>query len=486
MTVQNPQALIGQWLPGGYRIRRLIGAGAFAWVYHATTARNESVAIKVLQSASPEARTMFVREIKILRQLPLSANCVRYIDDGVTDDGLLFLAMEYVDGCTLKDGFKFKPVWDVDEACELMLQLCDALGGLHRLGLAHRDLKPENIMLTRDWQVKLMDFGLVKDAQGLLKLFESEDILTGRDFAENIDKAMLAGTPEYMAPEQFSDPLVEDESQARTDTWTDVYSLGLIFYQLLTGRKLFPFQPSATDQSGYARALLAYIKSRTNFSDRDLVRPEEIPPALWPVIAAALRQDPKRRPHDAAALAVLIRQYVETGESAGAFEDDSQTSIADMSKLLAGLQMDSSEWASWETTRTRPRSSASSKEVRSNSEEDNERTATPFDVATVQAYREERLNAPGGPNYTLPPGALFANQVLAAVPIPPQPVAPAAVKGLPVASSPQVPVVRSPTEVSSAGAGMCMSRRGRARMTVIAVAMGLLAIAGMAVFAWVR
>jgi serine/threonine-protein kinase len=427
MTAPNAQALIGQWLPGGYRIRRLIGAGAFAWVYYAETAHKEPVAIKVLQAPSHEAKTLFVREIKILRQLPPSPHCVQYIDDGQTEEGLPFLAMEFIDGCTLKDALRFKPTWQPDEACALMLQLCEAFAGLHHLGLAHRDLKPENVMLTRDWQVKLMDFGLVKDAQGLLKLFESEDILTGRDFAENIDKAMLAGTPEYMAPEQFSDPLAEDETQTKTDTWTDVYSLGLIFYQLLVGEKLFPFNPRATDQSGYARELLAYIKSRSAFRDEQLERPPAVPAPLWPVLASALRQNPKQRPYNATALGEAIRQYLETGES-NAFEDESHTSVADMGQLLASLRAQGRLVSDRPPAPEKPAVRSPKPAAPATSE------AAPVDVAAVQAYRENRLNAPGRPDYTLPPGALHASQIPSLVP--PPVVAPAAPEAM---ASPAIP-----------------------------------------------
>jgi serine/threonine protein kinase len=413
MSGDQAQALIGQWLPGGYRIIRLIGAGAFAWVYYAETMRGEPVAIKVLQAPSQEARTLFTREIKILRQLPSSPYCVQYIDDGLTEEGLPFLAMEFVDGCTLKDGFRFKPLWGVDEACALMLQLCEALSGLHRLGLAHRDLKPENVMLTRTWQVKLMDFGLVKDAQGLLKLFESEDILTGRDFAENIDKALLAGTPEYMAPEQFSDPLVEDESLAKTDTWTDVYSLGLIFYQLLVGKKLFPFESKATDQVGYAREMLAYVRARGSVRDEQIERPAEVPAALWPVLASALRQNPKQRPYNAPALAETIRQYLETGESHG-FDDDeeSHTSVADMSHVLAALR-------GVPLGNTAPSTPSPARPPKPPVESAGSERAAPLDVAAIQAYRDQRLNAPGRADYTLPPGMLHASQLPSLVPPPP-------------------------------------------------------------------
>jgi serine/threonine protein kinase len=353
-----------------------------------------------------------------------------------------FMVMEFIDGATLKDAFKFKPVWQVEEACYLMLQLCDALSGLHRLGLAHRDLKPENVMVTRDWQVKLMDFGLVKDAQGLLKLFESEDILAGRDFAENIDKAMLAGTPEYMAPEQFSDPMMEDESQAKTDTWSDVYSLGLIFYQLLTGKKLFPFKAATGNEQGaYARALLAYIKQRTGFQDGAMVRPEQIPPKLWPIMTIALRQNPKQRYHNATELGDAIKKFAETGESESEFRDDEHTSMADMGMLLATLNARDAQQGApagaeaesdYDMTsvvsemsdatvvapngmqgyRPRPaRAGMLPGQEYTNPGRSKSVPPPALDLGAVQAYRQERLNRPGGPDYTVPPGQVHSAQV---------------------------------------------------------------------------
>jgi serine/threonine protein kinase len=443
MTGQDPKSLINTTLPGGYHLQRFIGAGAFAWVFFAIDSKKQPCAVKVLTADTPEARTLFVREIKILRQLPQNRYCVKYVGDGTTAKGMPFLAMEYIDGCTLKDALKFQPVWDVNEALKFGLQLCEALHGLHKYGLAHRDLKPENVMLTREWEVRLMDFGLVKDAQGLLKLFESEDIMSGRDFAENIDKAMLAGTPEYMAPEQFSDPMVQDEHEAKTDTWTDVYSTALILYQLITGEKLFPFKPTAKDQKGYARELLAYIRSRTEAQDSQLRRPAAIPERLWPVLLSALRSNPKQRPHNADAFGQKLRTYIEQGE-VEEFEDDEHTSVASMSMLLSVVQpaamatmakaanagpsaLDKNAGLSGKSAaKVLPPSKAgpslppsrapASSGGSSGAPSPPKRPAAgpdgrPVDVAAVQAYREQRLNKPSGPDYTLPPGALNAKDI---------------------------------------------------------------------------
>ena len=325
---------IGRNLAPGFQVQRFIGAGAFAWVYLATGARNEEVAIKIQYNLADDARKRFTREIKVLQQLPQNDYLIRYVADGTTPEGLPYLVMEYVDGATLKESLKYKPTWPPQEAANFMIQLCDAFGGLHELGLAHRDVKPDNIMLTRDWRVKLMDLGLVKDAQGLLHLFETEDILEGRDFGENLDKGVLAGTPEYMAPEQFSDPSLEDDSKAQTDTMTDVYSLGLIFYEMIAGQKLFAFNANTKSQGDYARSLLDYLKVRTNQRDESLRPPNGVDDALWSIMMRALRADPKLRQRNAPELGADIRRYLETGQGI-VIQDEEKTSAIDLNDFLA-------------------------------------------------------------------------------------------------------------------------------------------------------
>jgi serine/threonine protein kinase len=265
---------------------------------------------------------------------------VKYYADGVTPEGYPYLIMEFVDGMTLKEALKRRKVWPIEESCELILQLCDAFGGLHQLGVVHRDVKPDNIMLTRNHQVKLMDLGLIKDAQGLCKLLESEDIMEGKDFADNLDKGVLAGTPEYMAPEQFSDPSLADESQSKTDTWTDVYSLGLIFYEMLVGKKLFVFNPPVNaPQSEFAKALLAFLTMRTQQRDEEIIPPPNIPFQLWTVIARALHADPTLRQRNASEFAEDLHRFMLTGE--GVVEQDSdKTSAIDLSRFSDVLRKD--------------------------------------------------------------------------------------------------------------------------------------------------
>ena len=301
---------IGAVLAGGYKIERFVGSGAFAYVYFAKAPTGQGCAVKIQYNLAQDARIRFSREVKVLREIPPNDYLVRYFSDGETPEGYPYLIMEFVDGMTLKEALKRR-----------------------QLGVVHRDVKPDNIMLTRSHQVKLMDLGLIKDAQGLFKLLESEDIMRGRDFAENLDKGVLAGTPEYMAPEQFSDPSLNDESLAKTDTWTDVYSLGLIFYEMVAGRKLFVFNPPANaSQNEFAKALLAFLTMRTQQRDEEILPPPNVPYQLWTVIARALHADPTRRQHNAQEFADDIRRYLTSVE--GVVEQDSdKTSAIDLANF---------------------------------------------------------------------------------------------------------------------------------------------------------
>ena len=330
----QPEDFIGEGLPGGYRLERHLASGGFAWIFYARDKQGVACAVKVPYQISRDTLRLFEREIKVMRSLPPSAYRVKYVADGMTFKGVPFLAMEFVDGPTLTHVLSNTPMWTIEDSCNFMLQLCAACADLHNLGIADRDLKPDNVLLTKEWQVKLVDFGLVKDAQGLLKLFEAEDILHGRHFAENLEKGMLAGSPEWIAPEQLHDASVTDEALAQTDTWTDVYAMGLIFYRLLTGRALFPFRPQSRDQAEYARDLLAYLEQRAGARDEQLRRPAEIPMELWAVIARALRNDPRRRQHDAIVLGQEIEHFLSTGEAYEPF-DDEKTTLGNAAQFLA-------------------------------------------------------------------------------------------------------------------------------------------------------
>jgi len=332
----SPAELIGYTLPGGFRIARHLATGGFAWVFEAHTPEGAACAIKIPHMHDEQGLKRFVREIKVLRELPRSPYCVRYVGDGLLPNGLPFVAMELVNGRTLSSILQTGARWEVGAACAIGTQLCAALRGMHRLGLANRDVNPNNVMLTVDNFVKIIDFGLVKDAQGLLELMEEEDILEGHDFAENLDAGLVLGTLDYVAPEQLSDSRAELVEHTRTDTWSDVYSVGVILWQMITGRKLFHLDMSGSDQREVARRVLDYIEERVNTDVDALSRPPELPKPLFEILRRALRLDPRRRYRSATELGQELSHYLETGEAAEE-EEPELTQAVRLEDFLAAL-----------------------------------------------------------------------------------------------------------------------------------------------------
>lgn len=317
-----------------YELMRFVGAGKFAWVYEARAKppapgvaphTTQRVAVKLLYRDDVQAVRRFHRETKVMRQLPPHPNCVAYKGHG-TIDKHPWVAMDFVDGFTLAAVLRAGRAIPERAACTLMAQLCDGFEGLHRLGLTHRDITPDNIMITQaDRQVKLMDFGLVLDSQGLLQLYEQVDILDGKDFLDDLDAGLIAGTPEFMAPEQILDPHEKDRARQKTDTTADVFALGTIFYQLLSGQQLFPYERGARGATG-KQALINYLDYRVRFRDEDLQCPPPIGAELWSIVRKSLAREPKQRQRDATELGADLRFFLETGQ--GVLEDDLSATIA--------------------------------------------------------------------------------------------------------------------------------------------------------------
>lgn len=351
------------------RLVRHVGAGKFAWVFEAQDGAGKRYAVKYLYRDDTQALRRFKREIKVMRQLPAHPNRVAYEGHGKHGDRP-WVAMEFVDGFTLGAIVRQRRPVPEHAACALMVQLCDGFDGLHKLGLTHRDITPDNIMIRHeDRAVKLMDFGLVQDSQGLLQLYEQVDVLKGDDFLDDLDAGLIAGTPEFMAPEQILDPHEKDKAQHKTDTPADVFALGTIFYQLLSGQQLFPWATGSrgkTERDG----LITYLDWRTSFRDDMLACPSSISPELWSIVKKSLAREPKLRQRDGAELAADLRFYLETGQ--GVLDDDMSATIAqqvdlaklrqmatpmstrDFSELKGDLRRNEAAYASADTVRDRP------------------------------------------------------------------------------------------------------------------------------------
>jgi serine/threonine protein kinase len=204
---------------GPYRVTRPLGRGGMGTVYAGADDAGQPAAIKVLSpalAAEPGFRSRFEAEIESLRKL-LHPNIVRLYGFG-EQDGLLFFAMELVDGSSLEKELQNGRRFSWQEVADLALQICRALRHAHDHGIIHRDIKPANLLLTADGAVKLTDFGIAR-------LFGHR--LTGA--------GGVVGTAEYMAPEQADGRPVTHQA--------DLYSLGCVLYALLAGRP--PFQAAS-------------------------------------------------------------------------------------------------------------------------------------------------------------------------------------------------------------------------------------------------
>lgn len=217
--------MLGKLLSGRYRLIRKIGEGGMGAIYGAVhTEMTRTCAIKLLTALSPgkeDAIARFKREAKMASRID-NVHAVTIYDFGQSDDGMLFLAMEYIDGKPLSRVIAEHRILPIERVVHITNQIAQALSAAHALPIIHRDLKPDNIMITRKGSdtdfVKVLDFGIAKTV--------------GDDHGDNLTKTgFVLGTPVYMSPEQ----LLGEELDPRSD----IYSLAIIVYEMLSGRLPF-------------------------------------------------------------------------------------------------------------------------------------------------------------------------------------------------------------------------------------------------------
>src|SRR6266705_760912 len=227
--------MIGQTL-SHYRIVSKIGAGGMGEVYLAEDTRlGRKVALKLLPeslTADDQSNRRFVQEARAASALN-HPNIITIYD--IASDGQHnFIAMEYVEGETLRAVVSRGKV-ELRRAAELAAQAASGLAAAHEAGIVHRDIKPENLMLARAGQVKILDFGLAKLVERRRASLASTELTTATYLkpapAAETEAGMLIGTVAYMSPQQAEGGAL--------DSRTDVFSLGVVFYEMLTGRRPF-------------------------------------------------------------------------------------------------------------------------------------------------------------------------------------------------------------------------------------------------------
>ncbi|HKO96327.1 MAG TPA: protein kinase [Pyrinomonadaceae bacterium] len=286
--------LVGHTLDEKYRLEERLGIGGMGTVYRARHLLiDRPVAVKVLNQRFVEddaARTRFSREARACGRLQ-HANAVTVTDFGQSQDGYVYLVMELLEGRTLREVLSKEAPLDAARAVSLMLQISDAVAAAHEAGIIHRDLKPANVFIVQradvPANVKVLDFGIAKLAAESL---DEDDPMTLTQIG-----AMI-GTPRYMSPEQCDG--------AELTPAADVYSLGVILYEMLTGS--VPFSGSTP--------LAIAMKHTTELprSPREIVA--SIPTPLENLVLHTLEKNPQDRPANAAE---FRRELLETAERLG-------------------------------------------------------------------------------------------------------------------------------------------------------------------------
>jgi serine/threonine-protein kinase len=271
--LRKDDSLVGREIIGQYVIRERIGDGGMGAVYRAeqrTVGRDAAIKVLHPRLSTPALAERFQQEARAASQLN-HPHIVTIYNYGTMDDGTPFLAMEFLDGVSLQQVIARTGAMSPERVVHIASQIADSLDEAHRSGIVHRDLKPHNVMLVERSQqpdfVKVLDFGMAK-VQGV----------------EMTADGLLCGTPRYMSPEQLRGGTIDGRS--------DLYSLGIVLFEMLAGRT--PFQ---------ADDVLGFVHQHLNAPPPSLseVAPsKKIPPALEDLVRRLLAKSPSQRPKRAA------------------------------------------------------------------------------------------------------------------------------------------------------------------------------------------
>jgi len=294
--------MIGQTV-SHYKVLEKLGEGGMGVVYKAQDSKlDRTVALKFLPPhlhASEPDKARFMQEAKAAAALNHPNICVIHSIEEL--DGQLFIVMEYVDGHTLhekKGAISFK------QAIDIGIQIADGLAAAHEKGIVHRDMKPENIMVRKDGIVQIMDFGLAK-LRGVTRLTK---------------EGSTVGTAGYMSPEQIQGQDVDHRS--------DIFSLGVVLYELFTGQ--LPFR-------GLHETALSYEIVNVDAPSMSSVKPD-IDPALDAIVLECLEKDPNERTQSARQVSVDLTRFRRGSSRQRASRTMTAHPLADQQKIQAGGQ----------------------------------------------------------------------------------------------------------------------------------------------------
>ncbi|WP_460467841.1 Stk1 family PASTA domain-containing Ser/Thr kinase [Calidifontibacter terrae] len=276
MSASSEASIVGRVIDGRYRVVRHLADGGMGSVFVALDERlDREIALKVMRADLTHDEAFvarFRREARSAARLD-HPNVVAVTDQG-SDAHYAFLAMELVNGHTLRQVIRARAPMPAEDALSLMDPILEGLAAAHRAGLVHRDVKPENVLIRDDGVVKVTDFGLARAV--------TTSTLTG-------DSDILLGTASYLSPEQVE--------FGTADARTDVYAAGLLLFELLTGQKAFP---------GDSPIHVAYqhVHGRVPVPSEEV---DGVPPEVDALVADATAKDPDDRPANAADLLIALR-----------------------------------------------------------------------------------------------------------------------------------------------------------------------------------
>lgn len=379
---EGAKSLIGTTLAGKYLIEDHLGSGGMCDVYSAThMAMGKKVAVKVLKpelAVDSKVAQRFEQEARAASRIH-HPNAINVIDYGENDARRPYIVMEFVDGITLGELLRREGALSVERAATILRQVCGALDAAHAVGVIHRDIKPDNIIIAdyggSDW-VEVLDFGIAKIQDDVNRRVS----LTGAN--------IIVGTPRYMSPEQCEEKPVDPRS--------DIYSLGIVLYEMLAGDT--PFQGDSSTRLLVAHATEPPAPLREK-------RPD-LSKEIEDVVMRALAKNPVHRPQTASELSrqfeesAGIAQQAQAGTTRGGAFSRISVPIASSDANAVESEPQAGDTLDDEATVVRQRPVRAVVPVTNTPDFD--RADTPYNIERAPANQEDVLIHSGNHQYSTP------------------------------------------------------------------------------------